>query len=128
MDECSWCRNRSLFLKVNEAGMCEKCWDDYLNKGTGKYGFTLREKLIITEAFTETENLFLGTRPSMQGFFFALETDTLTRTDIIDLIEYFHKLVEIELPEDLPRFIIDEKNNTLNIVKTAIMILLTKIQ
>lgn len=78
MAECSWCRNRSLFLKVNEAGMCEKCWDDYLNKGTGKYGFTLREKLIITEAFTETENSFLGTRPSMQGFFFALETDTLT--------------------------------------------------
>lgn len=108
MAECILCKKSSLFLKVNEAGMCEKCWDEYRHKRTGKYGFTLQEKLIITDAFLETENSFLGPRPSMNAFFFALETDTLTKSDIMDVMKFFHDFLSIFYPEHSPEFPIEE--------------------
>lgn len=95
MAECIWCGKRSLFLKVNEESICEKCWDD-LHKRTGKYGFNLREKLIITDAFVEIENSFLGARPNMHDFFFALETDTISEIDLLKVATCFLQVFEIE--------------------------------
>lgn len=130
------CGNSGLFLKVNEMGMCKKCWSAFVQEGAGKikreqeeiqsklkYNFTPQEELILFEAFEATENSFLGMGPSKSGFMFALKTGNLTERDILDLIQHYEEMKSL-LPPDMAKIFREPMDNALG---KAIVVLKRKL-